>query len=92
MLLQEVNPLPEKASAFVSALKAFGPEYTEVHQADACGIRLFGLRLIPWLNNGMAVLAKAPLRLRKVVDSSSAAASEAVASTLACSSGNSDTR
>lgn len=66
MLLQEVNPLPEKAQAFVAALKAVGLEYTEVHQADACGIRLFGLRLIPGLNNGMAVLAKAPLRLRKV--------------------------
>jgi len=61
MLLQEVNPLPEKAEAFAGALKAFGSEYTEVHQADACGIRLFGLRLIPGLNNGMAVLVKAPL-------------------------------
>ena len=66
MLLQEVNPLPVKAEAFAGALKAFGFEYTEVHQADACGIRLFGLRLIAGLNNGMAVLAKAPLRLRKV--------------------------
>jgi hypothetical protein len=61
MLLQEVNPLSEKAEAFAAALKALGFEYTEVHQADACGIRLFGLRLIPGLNNGMAVLAKAPL-------------------------------
>ncbi|MGD9727722.1 MAG: endonuclease/exonuclease/phosphatase family protein [Nitrospiraceae bacterium] len=66
MLLQEVNPLPEKVQAFVAALKAVGLEYTEVHQADACGIRLFGLRLIPGLNNGMAVLAKAPLRIRKL--------------------------
>ena len=66
MLLQEVNPLPEKAEAFAGALKAFGSEYTEVHQADACGIRLFGLRLIPGLNNGMAVLVKAPLCVRKV--------------------------
>jgi len=67
MLFQEVNPLPEKAEAFVAALKTFGLQYTEVHQADACGISLFGLRLIPWLNNGMAVMAKSPLRLRKVV-------------------------
>ena len=66
MLLQEVNPLPEKAEAFVTAPKTFGLQYTEVHQADACGIRLFGLRIVPGLNNGMAVLAKAPLRLRKV--------------------------
>jgi endonuclease/exonuclease/phosphatase family metal-dependent hydrolase len=66
MLLQEVNPLPQKAKAFVTALKTFGLQYTEVHQTDACGIRLFGLRIIPGLNNGMAVLAKAPLRLRKV--------------------------
>jgi hypothetical protein len=61
MLLQEVNPLPEKAEAFVTALKTFGLQYSEVHQADACGIRLFGLRIVPGLNNGMAVLAKAPL-------------------------------
>ncbi|HJU04771.1 MAG TPA: endonuclease/exonuclease/phosphatase family protein [Nitrospiraceae bacterium] len=66
MLLQEANPLPEKAEAFVTALKAVGSQYTEVHQADACGIRLFGLGIVPGLNNGMAVLAKAPLRLRKV--------------------------
>ena len=66
MLLQEVNPLPEKVDAFAAALKAFGSQYTEVHQADACGIRLFGLRVVPGLNNGMAVLAKAPRRLRKV--------------------------
>ena len=66
MLLQEVNPLPEKVDAFVAALTALGSQYTEVHQADACGIRLFGLRIVPGLNNGMAVLTKAPLRLRKV--------------------------
>ena len=58
--------MPEKAEAFVAALKTFGPQYTEVHQADACGIRLFGLRVVRGLNNGMAVLAKAPLWLRKV--------------------------
>lgn len=66
LLLQEVNPLPEKADAYVTALTTSGGQYTEVHQADACGIRLFGLRIIPGLNNGMAILAKAPLRLRKV--------------------------
>ncbi len=66
MLLQEVNPLPEKAEAFVAALKTFGSQYTEVHRADASGIRVFGLRVVPGLNNGMADLVKAPLRLRKV--------------------------
>jgi endonuclease/exonuclease/phosphatase family metal-dependent hydrolase len=35
---------------------------------DACGIRLgLGLGLVPGLNNGLAVLAKSPLRLRKLV-------------------------
>lgn len=66
ILLQEVNPLPEKAQAYVAGLKKFGLQYTEVHQEDACGIRLFGLAIVPGLNNGMAVLAKAPLRVRKV--------------------------
>jgi endonuclease/exonuclease/phosphatase family metal-dependent hydrolase len=66
LLLQEVNPLPEKADAYVTELKTLGGQYTEVHQADACGIRLFGHGIVPGLNNGLAVLAKAPLRLRKV--------------------------
>jgi endonuclease/exonuclease/phosphatase family metal-dependent hydrolase len=67
ILLQEVNPLPEMADAYVAALKGFGLQYAEVHQVDACGVRL-GRRLavVPGLNNGLAVLAKAPLRLRKV--------------------------
>jgi endonuclease/exonuclease/phosphatase family metal-dependent hydrolase len=67
MLLQEVNPLPEMAEAYVAALKGFGLQYAEVHQVDACGVRLApGLAVVPGLNNGLAVLAKAPLRLRKV--------------------------
>ena len=42
-------------------------QYAEVHQVDACGVRLApGLAVVPGLNNGLAVLAKAPLRLRKV--------------------------
>ena len=67
MLLQEVNPLPEMAEAYVAALKGSGLQYTEVHQVDACGVRLApGLAVVPGLNNGLAVLAKAPLRLRKL--------------------------
>ena len=67
MLLQEVNPLPEMAEEYVTALKGFGLQYAEVHQVDACGVRLSPrLAVVPGLNNGLAVLAKAPLRLRKV--------------------------
>lgn len=67
VLLQEVNPLPGMARAYVEALRGFGLEYREVHQVDACGIRLGpGLAVLPNLNNGLAVLAKAPLRLRKL--------------------------
>jgi endonuclease/exonuclease/phosphatase family metal-dependent hydrolase len=67
MLLQEVNPLPEMAESYVAAMKGYGLEYRAVHQVDACGVRLApGLAVVPGLNNGLAVLAKAPLRLRKV--------------------------
>jgi endonuclease/exonuclease/phosphatase family metal-dependent hydrolase len=67
MLLQEVNPLPEMAENYVAAMKGFGFQYAEVHQVDACGVRLApGLAVVPGLNNGLAVLAKAPLQLRKV--------------------------
>ena len=67
MLLQEVNPLPEMAEQYVTAMKRSGLHYQAVHQVDACGVRLApGLAVVPGLNNGLAVLAKAPLRLRKV--------------------------
>ena len=67
MLLQEVNPLPEMAETYVAAMKSYGLEYRSVHQVDACGVRLApGLAVVPGLNNGLAVLAKAPLKLRKV--------------------------
>lgn len=67
VLLQEVNPLPETAEAYVAAMKSFGLPYSQVHQVDACGVRLApGLAVVPGLNNGLAILAKAPLRLRKV--------------------------
>lgn len=67
MLLQEVNPLPEMAEQYVTVLKDFDLKYAEVHQVDACGVRLApGLAVVPGLNNGLAVLVKAPLRLRKV--------------------------
>jgi endonuclease/exonuclease/phosphatase family metal-dependent hydrolase len=67
MLFQEVNPLPEMAGEYVAALRESGLQYTEVHQVDSCGVRLApGLAVVPGLNNGLAVLAKAPLKLRKV--------------------------
>ena len=67
ILLQEVNPLPEMAETYVAAMKRVGLEYSQVHQVDACGVRLApGLVVVPHLNNGLVVLAKAPLRLRKV--------------------------
>jgi hypothetical protein len=57
MLLQEVNPLPEMAKAYVAALKGSGLHYNKVHQVDARGVRLApGLAVVPGLNNGLAVL------------------------------------
>lgn len=67
MLLQEVNPLPDAALAYVDGLKQSGLDYTGVHQVDACGIRLSSnLAVMPDLNNGIVVLAKAPFRIRKL--------------------------
>jgi len=67
MLLQEVNPLPEMADKYVAAMKRAGLDYRAVHQVDACGVRVApGLAVVPGLNNGLAVLARAPLLLRKV--------------------------
>ena len=67
MLLQEVNPLPDTALVYVNGLKKSGLDYDEVHQVDACGVRLIGnVAVIPGLNNGLVVLAKAPLRVRKL--------------------------
>ncbi len=66
ILLQEVNPLPAMAEDYVQALKAFDLDYSEVHQVDACGLRVPGLALLPELNNGLVILAKAPLGIRKL--------------------------
>lgn len=67
ILLQEVNPLPAMAELYVSSLKHFGLDYSEVHQVDACGIRLAPrLAVAPALNNGLAILVKAPLQVRKL--------------------------
>ncbi len=67
IFLQEVNPLPRRAEAYVAALQELGLEYTEVHQVDACGIRISQERaLLPGLNNGLAILAKKDLQLRKI--------------------------
>ena len=67
ILLQEVNPLPEMAEGYVAALERSGLRYTEVHQVDACGLRITpGLAVVPGLNNGLVVLARSPLRLQKI--------------------------
>ena len=67
ILLQEVNPLPVMAHDYVGALAQQGLQYAEVHQVDACGLRLApGLAILPGLNNGLVILAKAPLTIRKL--------------------------
>jgi len=67
IFLQEVNPLPERALAYVEGLKAKGLPYRQVHQVDACGIRRRGgSGLIPGLNNGLVILAKEELQLQKL--------------------------
>lgn len=67
ILLQEVNPLPAMAHDYVQALKEQGLGYAEIHQVDARGLRLApGLAILPGLNNGLAILAKAPLTIRKL--------------------------
>ena len=67
VFLQEVNPLPQRARDYVNELKAYGLEYSEVHQVDACGIRVSQNRaLISELNNGLVILAKKELQLRPI--------------------------
>jgi endonuclease/exonuclease/phosphatase family metal-dependent hydrolase len=67
ILLQEVNPLPARALAYVTELAALGLHYDVIHQVDACGIRLRGqAALVPGLNNGLAILAERRLSLRKL--------------------------
>ncbi len=68
VLLQEVNPLPIRADLYVQTLAELGLEYDAIHQVDACGIRIRGdTALIPGLNNGLVILARRELRLRKLV-------------------------
>ncbi|MCW5785103.1 MAG: hypothetical protein KIT39_17445, partial [Nitrospirales bacterium] len=67
IFLQEVNPLPQAATRFVEALQQFGLEYTEIHQVDACGLRASqSVSLMPDLNNGLVILAKPYLKLKKI--------------------------
>lgn len=67
ILLQEVNPIPDMAEDYVRALGEMGLQYAEVHQVDACGLRLApGVAILPGLNNGLVILAKAPLQMRKL--------------------------
>ena len=68
VFLQEVNPLPDRAERYVTALMALGLEYIQVHQVDACGVRASEkAALFSGLNNGLAILAKRELRLQKVM-------------------------
>ena len=67
ILLQEVNPLPAMAYDYVQALQQRGLDYAEVHQVDACGLRFAPcLAILPGLNNGLVILVKAPLTVRKL--------------------------
>lgn len=66
ILLQEVNPLPDMAEKYVTALIAQGLTYSQIHQVDACGLRVPGAALLRGLNNGVVILARAPLQLRKL--------------------------
>ena len=67
ILLQEVNPLPKRAEEYVEALNEFGLEYSEVHQVDACGLRVSRKKaLIPELNNGLVTLVKKEYRLKRI--------------------------
>ena len=67
ILLQEVNPLPKRAEEYVEALNEFGLEYTEVHQVDACGLRVSAKKaLIPELNNGLVTLVKKEYQVKRI--------------------------
>jgi len=67
ILLQEVNPLPKRAKDYVEALHEFGLEYTEVHQVDACGLRVSRKKaIISDLNNGLVTLVKKEYRLNRI--------------------------
>jgi len=67
IFLQEVNPLPGEATRFLEALHQVGLEYTEIHQVDACGLRASqSVALMPDLNNGLVILAKPFLKLKKI--------------------------
>lgn len=67
IFLQEVNPLPKQATRFINALQQAGFEYTEIHQVDACGLRASqSVALMPDLNNGLVILAKPYLNLKKI--------------------------
>jgi endonuclease/exonuclease/phosphatase family metal-dependent hydrolase len=68
VFLQEVNPLPQRAERYVTALAMLGLRYRVVHQVDACGVRFSGEKaLFPELNNGLAILAREELELKKLM-------------------------
>ena len=61
LLLQEVNPNQRRARRYARALG-----YDEIHKVTSCGVHLGKLYKIPRnVNEGLAILAKPELRLRR---------------------------
>ncbi len=61
ILLQEVNPLPQRLRRLAAALG-----YDAWHKTTDCGVKLFGLGLPSNINSGLAILARPPLRLTPI--------------------------
>ncbi|MEJ2085996.1 MAG: endonuclease/exonuclease/phosphatase family protein, partial [Acidobacteriota bacterium] len=62
LLLQEVNPNQRQARKYATALG-----YDEIHKVTSCGLHLGALYKIPKnVNDGIAILAKPELQLRRV--------------------------
>ncbi|MEJ2084974.1 MAG: endonuclease/exonuclease/phosphatase family protein, partial [Acidobacteriota bacterium] len=62
LLLQEVNPNQQQARKYATALG-----YDEIHKVTSCGLHLGALYKIPKnVNDGIAILAKPELQLRRI--------------------------
>ena len=67
VFLQEVNPLPERAKHYVTALSEQGRQYSQIHQVDSCGWRFSkNFALMKELNNGLVILGKPGFVLREI--------------------------
>lgn len=62
VMLQEVNPVAGYTRRLVEAL----PGYAEVHQADNCGFKIGGAGIPSNFHQGLTILAKRELALRRV--------------------------